>query len=115
MATATAVHPVAAATRRLREQRGWSQSHLARRLAKIDDVWTTSRVVRLEHGRIKNPSPHDYQALAVVFSVSVDDLVWGPEEPNGAHPTAGGSAPNGTTGSMGATVRGSSTGRAVGC
>jgi transcriptional regulator with XRE-family HTH domain len=81
MATIT-IHPVAEATQRLRRARGWSQRHLAQRLSRIDPVWTTQRVIRLENGRIKHPSPGDYQALSVVFAVSVDDLVWGDLDPS---------------------------------
>ncbi len=58
----------------LREERGWSQRELARRLRV-----PPSTVYRWEH-RGQVPSPSHRQALAALFGVSVEAIAVGPAE-----------------------------------
>ena len=60
--------------RQLREERGWSQHELARRLRV-----PPSTVFRWEH-RGQVPNPHHRQRLAALFGVSVEAIALGSAE-----------------------------------
>lgn len=61
---------------RLRSERGWDQSALARR-AKV----SPSTISRLENGKLPNPSAAVLGKIATVFNLRVEDLTQGPKTP----------------------------------
>ena len=70
------VTPVGRRLRRAREDRGWTQSELARR-ANVDP----SSVSRVERGEIAAPSGEFLSQVALVLNLPVDTLLHGAQQP----------------------------------